>query len=96
MQGLGGALDVAIHLTHELHDIVESNRNPILSTHSDQQTPATRPAVFGVRACFAERRRPRRVNQEDPPTCRAEEIGLNRSADFAAACPSQQRAVGAR
>ena len=26
--------------------------------------------------------------------CRAEEIGLNRSADFAAACPSQQRAVG--
>jgi hypothetical protein len=55
MQGLGGALDVAIHLTHELHDIVESNRNPILSTHSDQQTPATRPAVFGVRACFAER-----------------------------------------
>jgi hypothetical protein len=56
MQGLGGALDVAIHLTHELHDIVESNRNPILSTHSDQQTPATRPAVFGVRACFAERR----------------------------------------
>jgi Terminase RNaseH-like domain len=28
--------------------------------------------------------------------CRAEEIGLNRSADFAAACLSQQRAVGAR
>ena len=26
--------------------------------------------------------------------CRAEKIGLNRSADFAAACPSQQRAVG--
>jgi CBS domain-containing protein len=32
----------------------------------------------------------------DGMACRAEKIGLNRSADFAAACLSQRRAVGAR